>query len=240
MSRQACRRKFSLGRAGLALAVSMGVHAAIAIAVGTCLAWTPRPQVAAELDLSSVELSLVDEDDEAAVSPAAPSAPASVPAPPPTPPPRDAPAEPPPPDIPPEAAAPVFAEPTLPPEPFEPPVPPTVARAEAPEAVSDSAGSAASAPRQARVDAPPRPRRPIRPDYPRASRKRGEEGSVLVEIGVDAAGRVSVAEVLASSGFAELDAAALKAVRAAAFTPAESDGKPVPSVARLTLTFRLK
>ena len=37
-----------------------------------------------------------------------------------------------------------------------------------------------------------------------------------------------------------LDAAALKAVRAARFTPAKSGGEAVASTARLTLTFRLR
>ncbi len=95
-------------------------------------------------------------------------------------------------------------------------------------------------PKQARVDAPPRPTRTIKPEYPLGSRRRGEEGGVVLEIAVDARGGVEHVEVVQSSGFAELDAAALRAARAARFTPARQDGRAVAARARLTLDFKLK
>ena len=48
------------------------------------------------------------------------------------------------------------------------------------------------------------------------------------------------AKVAVSCGFAELDAAAVKAALAARFVPAKAGNSPVSSVARLTLSFRLK
>ena len=93
---------------------------------------------------------------------------------------------------------------------------------------------------QARVDAPPRPKRAIRPDYPKGSRQRGEQGDVVVEMMVNPQGEVDEATVVSSSGFVELDEAALRAVRFAKFTPARSGGETVASIARITLAFKLK
>ncbi|MBR2938933.1 MAG: TonB family protein, partial [Kiritimatiellae bacterium] len=86
----------------------------------------------------------------------------------------------------------------------------------------------------------PRPRRTIRPDYPAEARRRGIEGETTLELTVDAAGSVSSVTVAVSSGHPELDVAAVRAVKAAEFTPAQSGGSPVESSARLKLVFRLK
>ena len=96
------------------------------------------------------------------------------------------------------------------------------------------------APRQARLDAPPKPKRNIRPDYPKGARQRGEQGDVILEIRVNAEGTVDDVKVVTSSGFAELDEAAVKAARAAKFSPARSGHVPVASTARLKLQFKLK
>ena len=52
----------------------------------------------------------------------------------------------------------------------------------------------------------------ITPDYPAFSRKRGEEGTVKIIVAVEN-GAVTAAEVEVSSGFARLDASAMRAVR---------------------------
>ena len=80
----------------------------------------------------------------------------------------------------------------------------------------------------------------IVPVYPRSARRKGHEGSVTVEISVAADGSIAGAEVVASSGHAELDAAAIGAVRTARFTPANEDGVSVSGRLRLTFDFRLK
>lgn len=154
--------------------------------------------------------------------------------------------EPPAPEIPParplEPEALRLPEP-LPEQPFlQTPERPKPPEASPPKPVGPSPAAppvAAVAPRQARVDAPPRPWRSIRPDYPKSARLRGEQGNVLLEFRVDVKGVVESVSVVMSSGFPELDAAALRAVRQARFRPAESAGRPVASTARLTLSFRL-
>lgn len=100
--------------------------------------------------------------------------------------------------------------------------------------------AAASAPVQARVDVAPKLHRPIKPEYPRASRERGEAGAVRLRIGIGAKGLVESAEIIASTGFKLLDEAALKAVRAARFIPARLDGEAVFSTAEIKLEFKLR
>ena len=96
------------------------------------------------------------------------------------------------------------------------------------------------APKQARLDAPPRPKRNIRPDYPKGARQRGEQGEVVLEIRVNAEGSVDDVKVAVSSGFAELDDAAVRAAKAAKFSPARSGRERVASTARLKLQFKLR
>ena len=69
---------------------------------------------------------------------------------------------------------------------------------------------------------------------------RGEEGDVVLSLHVTASGEVDRVEVVASSGFADLDEAAVKAAQKARFTPARSGSRRVDAHARLTLTFRLR
>lgn len=80
----------------------------------------------------------------------------------------------------------------------------------------------------------------IAPVYPRAARRKGHEGSVTVEVNVAEDGGIVRAEVVASSGFPELDAAAVSAVRTARFAPATEDGVRVRGLLRLTFDFRLR
>lgn len=198
------------------------------------------PDAQVNLDLSSVELSFAEQEDEAAaVQPVLASAPAD-------PVPEVRPQEAPLPEIespplhPLEPNAPRFSEP--------PPEPSRVQMPERPQKVTETPPKpsvtpspvAAVAPRQARVDAPPRPRRNISPDYPKGARLRGEQGDVTLEIRVSARGTVEGVSVVVSSGFHELDAAAEKAVLAARFAPAKSEGRAVAATVRLKLAFRLK
>lgn len=225
-----------------ALALSLAFHALLAVALAVALGGAVAPVTSAGLDLTSVDLSFAEEDDETAASqPVLASAPVE---PVPEAPPQES--EPPAPEIPParplepEALRLPDPQPERPsvqtpecPKPPETPVPKPV------EPSPAAASAAAVAPRQARVDAPPCPRRSIRPDYPKNARLRGEQGNVVLEFRVDATGAVESVSVVTSSGSPELDAAALRAVRQARFRPAESDGRPVASTARLTLSFRL-
>jgi len=217
-------------RVAFAIAASLLAHALLALAAAICLSAASGPETIATLDVSSVELSFAETDKETAPAVAAsaledvpPSASEMQP--------RSSAPQPPPPDLRQIEADPsslVWHEPEDRPEKFKtPPSPPRQA-------------SAAEAPRQARIDAPPRPRKAIKPDYPSGARKRGEEGSVLLEIFVGADGSVGNVKVVSSSGFAELDEASVRAAKGARFTPAKSGGGFVASTARLTLEFKLR
>lgn len=205
-----------------ALAASLGVHALLLAGGVMALRVLPSPEVSAVLDLSSVELSFSEKEEATApirqVSPAAakerlaPKPPTAAPVPE-----LETPSP-----APPKAAAVKLPEPSPREEMLSPPVAVVPAR------------------EQAKIDAPPKPQAAIRPKYPSGAKRRGEQGDVVLEIAVDARGRVAAAAVVTSSGFPELDAAAAAAVKAASFTPAQAGGRTVSSSARLTVSFRLK
>ena len=233
-----------------ALAASLALHLLFALALITLANWVAR-FTPPSIEVSAIEFSFAELD-----SPVPPATP--PPEPPPSPPQtskpperealniQDAPAsnlqaaEPPniqdapasnfqaaePPNIP-DAPASNFQAaqpPNLPaaqPPPAQPPPPP------------------APAPIQARIDAPPRPLKAIRPEYPKASRQRGEEGDVVVVLSINAQGHVDSASVAESSGYQELDAAAIRAANKARFSPAKRGRTAVASEARVTITFRL-
>lgn len=234
-----------------ALSVSVGLHVVLGVIGGYCLNNSDAPDQLVQLDLSSVELSFAEKEQEAA-----PAAPPAVETPPPPPPEKkeekveekkeeEKPIEEPEPEPEPE---PIKEEEALPEEPPPPPPPPPKPepkpepRPEPPPPAPPPQPVAPppAAPRQAAIDAPPRPRKAIKPDYPRGARARGEQGEVELEIEVGANGRVTSARVIHSSGYPELDGAALAAARAARFTPAKSGRKAVSSIARLKLNFQLK
>lgn len=69
--------------------------------------------------------------------------------------------------------------------------------------------------------------------YPAEAQKRHEEGVTKVRIDTDATGLLTNASVLASSGSAQLDAAALECVKKARFAPAMRGGVPISSVSEI-------
>ena len=215
-------------RFSTAIIASVAAHGLVAVGIVAYMKYAPGPTAVATLDLSSVDLSFAeDEDEAAAVSPTMPAMPEVEP-----PKPREG--------KPPEAER---AEDPLPPDPEAPKLAepePERERMETPEIPPPSPPAPAVAPKQAKIDAPPKPHKAIKPDYPKGARQRGEQGDVVLEIRVNAAGIVDRVDVVSPSGFPELDEAAVRAARAARFTPAKSGGAPVASTARLMLTFKLK
>ncbi len=212
------------------LIASALIHAAVVAGVAWALSATGREKVIATLDLSSVELSFAEEEREVAPNtvPTVSSRPGAN-----------------------QAVSKAVPVPSVempraddgvavPPTPPTPEIASREPQLEKMELVDAAPSVPAAAPRQAHVDAPPRPQRVIRPDYPRAARQRGEQGDVVLEIDVAVDGSVASVAVATSSGFADLDAAALKAVKAARFSPAKSGDRAVASHARLTLSFKLK
>ena len=207
----------------LCLCVSILIHVLLAIALSAYLEYAPHPDVLATLDLSSVELSFAEQENESA---AIASQPATV---------GRTVLSPPQDEKPPE----VKLEKLPPPDPSSPKFPEPK---EEPQKLIPHPSSLIPqiAPRQARLDAPPKPKRNIRPDYPKGARQRGEQGDVVLEIRVNAEGTVDGVKVAVSSGFAELDEAAVKAARTAKFSPARSGHDPVASTVRLKLQFKLR
>ncbi|MEI7902520.1 MAG: energy transducer TonB [bacterium] len=91
-----------------------------------------------------------------------------------------------------------------------------------------------------RVDGHPSLDRAIKPNYPIGARRRGEEGTVILDVTVAADGSAAKTALVSSSGFPVLDRAAQRAAAQARFKPGTRDGQPVESAARLTLIFRLR
>lgn len=78
------------------------------------------------------------------------------------------------------------------------------------------------------------------PPYPPMGIRLGHEGTVRVVIALDEAGNVISAQVETSSGYQELDAAAVAWVKSHwRYQPALRDGQPVPATTRAAVTFRL-
>ena len=86
-------------------------------------------------------------------------------------------------------------------------------------------------------DRAPRPIRVTRPLYPREAFINKIQGTVQVEILIDAQGTVVDARVVGSIPL--LDAAALATVREWRFVPATRDGRPVAARALAPITFRI-
>jgi protein TonB len=91
-----------------------------------------------------------------------------------------------------------------------------------------------------RIDAHPALNRPIKPSYPIGARRRGEEGTVILDVVVAEDGTARTVTKVATSGFPELDGAAERAAAKARFKPGTRDGKPVLSAARITIVFCLR
>jgi protein TonB len=81
---------------------------------------------------------------------------------------------------------------------------------------------------------------PPAPVYPRASRRAGEAGRVVVRLFIDEAGLPRHVQVSQSCGHARLDEAAVVAVQNARFKPATHNGAPLSGWALIPLTFDLE
>jgi protein TonB len=75
--------------------------------------------------------------------------------------------------------------------------------------------------------------------YPDGARRRREEGSALVGLMVSPQGCVRVASVFGSTGYPELDKAAVTTVLAQRFLPAEQDGVATEHMAIFPVNYRL-
>ncbi len=78
-----------------------------------------------------------------------------------------------------------------------------------------------------------------KPDYPAEAKRLRQEGVVMVNVSVNAEGRVTDASLAHSSGFPLLDQAALQAVHHWTFEPARAMGIPVASKPAVPIRFKL-
>ena len=89
------------------------------------------------------------------------------------------------------------------------------------------------------LDSGPRPKLPVQPRYPDSLKKQGKEGRVIIELVVDADGKVLSAKVKSSSGYKAMDDAALKAAQKTKFKPANRGGKNVKAKVLYPISFKL-
>ncbi len=88
---------------------------------------------------------------------------------------------------------------------------------------------------------PPHLLRASSPDYPPSLRKKNVEGAVVVRLIVGADGSVEMAELVESSGYDEMDMAAMGAAQEYIFEPAENaKGDPVRCAIVTTIRFELR
>ena len=78
------------------------------------------------------------------------------------------------------------------------------------------------------------------PAYPALSRRLGEEGKLVLRVELDENGRISVAQIINSSGFKRLDEAAMVAVKTWRCTPPQRNGQPVRAIALQPFNFVLQ
>jgi len=78
-----------------------------------------------------------------------------------------------------------------------------------------------------------------KPVYPGMSRRRGEEGVVVLSVEVSATGQGSNIQIVQSSGHSRLDKAAIKALGNAQFMPAIQFGRPCASTLVHSFNFKL-
>ena len=85
------------------------------------------------------------------------------------------------------------------------------------------------------------PARSHEPAYPPASRRLGEQGSLIVQVLVDPSGNPRDVKLIESSGHARLDDAALAGIRANyRFVPGTLDGKPVEQWFTFRFVWKIK
>lgn len=98
-----------------------------------------------------------------------------------------------------------------------------------------------SAPAKATViQATPRYNRNPPPTYPRIARKRGYEGTVVLDVFVKKDGNVGDLRILETSGYKQLDQSAKRSVKAWQFKPGKKGGKTAAMWVRVPVTFQLK
>lgn len=89
------------------------------------------------------------------------------------------------------------------------------------------------------VDVHPAALHPIKPDYPDKAAEQGVEGSVVLLLLIDEAGRVKEATVAEANPEGHFEESALAAFRPARFVPAQRQGRAVKSRVLIRVTYEL-
>ena len=87
---------------------------------------------------------------------------------------------------------------------------------------------------------PPQFRFRYKPNYPEEARAQRLEGTVLLLVSINAAGRVTSANILSGCGYGVLDRAALTAVHAWRFDPARQEGVAVAAQVEVPVRFHFE
>ena len=78
------------------------------------------------------------------------------------------------------------------------------------------------------------------PIYPKEARRRGEQGTVLLEVEVKADGSIGEIKILQHPGYESLVKEAIDAIKRARIDPATEDGRPIASTVRVPFNFVLR
>lgn len=113
---------------------------------------------------------------------------------------------------------------------YVPPSPPVRYVPPAPPAAPKASGPSRSA----------RPKVAIQPSYPESERKAGHESCVMLEVLVDAQGKLTNVRVLSPTAPESFIASAVRAARSARYEPALEEGVPVAGQIVLKVDFRLR
>jgi|GEM_PF-2776753 len=119
--------------------------------------------------------------------------------------------------------------------------PPRVAekiQAKLPDPVAKEAGEKPVVTTEVRLGAPPKLKKRVPPQYPALAFNQKIEGIVILEVRIDAQGKVKDVKVLRS--IAALDKAAVKAVEQWVYEPVVIEGRPREAVFTVTVDFKVK
>jgi len=78
------------------------------------------------------------------------------------------------------------------------------------------------------------------PEYPKLARKRGYQGTVILEVLVDRKGRAADLRIFTSTGYPILDRVAMESVKKWLFEPGMRGNKKVEMWVRVPIRFQLK
>ncbi|MFQ5964512.1 MAG: energy transducer TonB [Candidatus Scalinduaceae bacterium] len=80
----------------------------------------------------------------------------------------------------------------------------------------------------------------FKPVYPLSCKRRGHEGTTVLEVTIQSNGKCANIDILSSAGCKSLDKAARQALKKAAFIPAKRLGVPFTTIKKIAFNFKLE